>query len=64
MEAICSYETSVDFQRATWRYIPEDGTLLNQCCENLKSKLKQIAWYIKIKDSNIQQFTELTSYEI
>jgi hypothetical protein len=27
MEATCSSETSVDFQRTTWRYIPEDGTL-------------------------------------
>jgi hypothetical protein len=27
MEAICSSETSVDFQRTTRRYIPEDSTL-------------------------------------
>jgi hypothetical protein len=27
MEAICSSETSVDTQRTTQRYIPEDGTL-------------------------------------
>jgi hypothetical protein len=27
MEAIYSSETSVDTQRTTWRYIPEDGTL-------------------------------------
>jgi hypothetical protein len=27
MEAICSSETSVDTQRATRRYIPEDGSL-------------------------------------
>jgi hypothetical protein len=26
MEAICSSETSVDFQLTTWTYIPEDGT--------------------------------------
>jgi hypothetical protein len=26
MEAICFSETSVDFQRAIWRYIPEDRT--------------------------------------
>jgi hypothetical protein len=37
MEAICSYETSVDIQRTTRRYIPEDGTLYNHRCENLKS---------------------------
>jgi hypothetical protein len=31
-------ETSVDFQRTTWRCIPEDSrTLHNQRCENLKS---------------------------
>jgi hypothetical protein len=28
------------------------------------TKKKQIALYIKIKYSNIQQFTEMTSYEI
>jgi hypothetical protein len=27
MEVICSSETSVDTQRTTRRYIPEDGTL-------------------------------------
>jgi hypothetical protein len=37
MEAICSSKTSVDFQRTTWRYIPEDSTLHNHPCENLKS---------------------------
>jgi hypothetical protein len=37
MEAICSSETSVNFQRTTRRYIPEDSTLHNHRCENLKS---------------------------
>jgi hypothetical protein len=37
MEAICSSETSVDTQRTTWRHIPEDDTLQNHRCENLKS---------------------------
>jgi hypothetical protein len=37
MEAICSSETSVDFQRTTRRYIPEDSAFLNHRCENLKS---------------------------
>jgi hypothetical protein len=37
MEAIFSSETSVDTQRTTQRYIPEDGTLHNHRCENLKS---------------------------
>jgi hypothetical protein len=37
MEAICFSETSVDFQRITPRYIPEDNTVHNHRCENLKS---------------------------
>jgi hypothetical protein len=37
MEAIYSSETSVDFQRTTRRYIPEDDTLHNHRYENLKS---------------------------
>jgi hypothetical protein len=30
-------EMSAEFQRTTWRFIPEDGTLHNHCCENHKS---------------------------
>jgi hypothetical protein len=37
MEAIYSSETSVDFERNTQRYIPEDSTLHNHRCEDLKS---------------------------
>jgi hypothetical protein len=37
MEKICSSEMSGGFQRATRRYIPEDNTLHNHRCENLKS---------------------------
>jgi hypothetical protein len=37
MEAICSSETSVVNQRTTLRHIPEDDTLHNLRCENLKS---------------------------
>jgi hypothetical protein len=37
MEAISSSETSVEFQRTTRRHIPEDATLQNHGCENLKS---------------------------
>jgi hypothetical protein len=37
MEAICSSVTLVDFQWATQRYIPQDSTLHNHHCENLKS---------------------------
>jgi hypothetical protein len=38
----CSSETSVDTQRTTRLYIPEDGTLHNHRCENLKSY--NISW--------------------
>jgi hypothetical protein len=31
MEAICSSETLIDYQRTTRRYIPEDGTLHSSC---------------------------------
>jgi hypothetical protein len=37
MEAICSSETSVATQQTTGRHIPEDDTLHNHRCENLKS---------------------------
>jgi hypothetical protein len=37
MEAISSSETSVETQRTTRRRIPEDDTLQNHRCENLKS---------------------------
>jgi hypothetical protein len=37
MEAIYSSETSVATQRTTRRHIPEDDTLHNHRCENLKS---------------------------
>jgi hypothetical protein len=36
MEATCSFEIFVDFQRTTRRYIPEDITLHNHLYENLK----------------------------
>jgi hypothetical protein len=37
MRKACTSKTSVDFQRITTRrYIPEDGTLHNHRCENLK----------------------------
>jgi hypothetical protein len=36
-EDTCSSETSVDFQRTTRRYIPEDRIVYNQRSENLKS---------------------------
>jgi hypothetical protein len=37
MKVTCSSETSVDFQQTEWHYIPEDRTLHNHHCENVKS---------------------------
>jgi hypothetical protein len=37
MEATYSLETSVDFQRTTQRYIPEDKTLHKYRCEDHES---------------------------
>jgi hypothetical protein len=37
MEATFSIETPADFQRTTRHYIPEDRTLNDHSCENLKS---------------------------
>jgi hypothetical protein len=39
MEVIYPSETSVDFHRPTLRYIPEDRTLLDDNCENLKCNI-------------------------
>jgi hypothetical protein len=36
MEASCPSKTSLDFQQTIWRYVPEDRTLHNHQCENLK----------------------------
>jgi hypothetical protein len=42
MEAICSSEMFVAFQGTTRRYISEDKTLQNHCCENLESYIKKL----------------------
>jgi hypothetical protein len=44
MEALCSSETSVATQRTTRRHIPEDDTLHNHRCENLKSYISILDW--------------------
>jgi hypothetical protein len=43
MEAIYSSEASVDIEQTTRRYIPEDSTLHNHRCENLKP-YKEVQW--------------------
>jgi hypothetical protein len=52
LESICFSETSVDFQRTTRHYIPEDRLLHNYRCANLEayafpwSSDKKLIWYI------------------
>jgi hypothetical protein len=46
MEAISSPETLVETQRNTRRHIPEDDTLQNHRCENLKSYEVRIVSYV------------------
>jgi hypothetical protein len=63
MEAICCSETSVDTQRTTLRYIPDDGTLHNQRCENLKSYKKHISLRYKVQPVNGVQGNTRKPYE-
>jgi hypothetical protein len=47
MRTTCSSETLVDSQRTTRPYIPEDTTLHNHCCENLRSCMIK-AWFLEL----------------
>jgi hypothetical protein len=53
MGAICSSDTSVDFQRTTRRYIPEDRHLHNHRCQNLKSYIGGVCLNFLIKRSQL-----------
>jgi hypothetical protein len=44
MKATSSFETSVNFQRTTRHYIPEDRTLHNHRCENITSYI-YVDWF-------------------
>jgi hypothetical protein len=53
---------SVDFQRNTWRYIPDDKILHNHRSENLKSyNLDHIIHGDKLKQNYL---TNITAYEL
>jgi hypothetical protein len=70
IEAVCSSETSVDFQRATRSYIPEDSTPRNHRCENLKSSVylydslltTGVKWNISAVDDVSQQLELSTEH--
>jgi hypothetical protein len=52
MEAICSSETSVDFQGTAQRYVPEDSTLFNLYLTAMKVLYYAIfyLWYVSQKN--------------
>jgi hypothetical protein len=62
--AIYSSETSVDFQRITRRYIPEDSTLYNHRWEILKSCMSCGAQYVISSWSVASKPTAMGSAEI
>jgi hypothetical protein len=45
VEATCSSETSVDFERSTRCYIPEERIVHNHRCEKFKSDISENARY-------------------
>jgi hypothetical protein len=47
MDAICSPETSVDFQRITPRYVPEDRTIYRTVTTNTAVSYTPWSWYGK-----------------
>jgi hypothetical protein len=47
MEATHSSETSLHFQRTTWRYMPEDSTFHSHRCENPKFYKKKVVHHLK-----------------
>jgi hypothetical protein len=64
METICSSETWVDFQRITGRYIPEDRTLHNHLCENLKSYKKSNSFSFVRLYFSVVYFTTLSAWRL
>jgi hypothetical protein len=52
-EAICSSETSVDFQRTTRLYIPEDSTLHTHRSEDLKSYIESRPYIVHVSSERV-----------
>jgi hypothetical protein len=63
MEAICSSETSVDFQRTTQCYIPEDSPFDNQRGENLKPYILHFAPLLPFK-TNTKTFFPGSDHQV
>jgi hypothetical protein len=60
MEATYSSETSIDFQRTTWHYIPEDRTHSPVCL--IISKIKYVSFFYTTFVRNI--FTPINIYRV
>jgi hypothetical protein len=61
-----SWFVVIDFQWTTWRYVPEDITLHNYHCENLKSCTEHVLlWTVsvlpKIDDSFTRRISQATN---
>jgi hypothetical protein len=66
MEGTCASETSVDLQRTTRRYIPEDRILHNHLCEKIKSYINKccvVNWLLSGKFLNLND-NNLADHEI
>jgi hypothetical protein len=57
METTHSSETSVDLQRTTRRHIPEDRTVHNHRCENLKSDIEFVLFQVSTGASDTASWT-------
>jgi hypothetical protein len=57
MEATCSSETSVNFERSTRRYIPKDRTFHNHLCANLKSYMAPTVCILTLQQQCRRTFT-------
>jgi hypothetical protein len=53
MEVVRTFETLVNFNVTTWRYILEDSKLHTRCCENLKSHMDIVYLPISLDLANI-----------
>jgi hypothetical protein len=62
MEATFSSETSVDFQRTTLRFIPENRTLHNHRCENLISYISNKMCFYRQKALHVHINLILSTY--
>jgi hypothetical protein len=64
MEAIYPSETSDDFQRTTWRYIPDDINFHNHHWKNLRSMELDFASHLTSYETLVRLFDERTEISL